>query len=312
MRLGYACINLSLPTRLRTARLKNATPERVLELARGNLAETVAAARWNAENGMGLLRMTSDLIPFAAHPGVAVDWREALKDGLARAGEALRASGQRMSTHPGQYSVLNSPRREVVEATLLDLAYHADALDLMGVPGDMVLHLGGAYGDREAARGRFLDAARALPANVRRRLVLENDDVTWNAGEALRMGRATGLPVVFDVFHHRLLPTEGLPMRDALRQALATWPEGRRPKVHYSDAAPPPARRGTHGDLVDPAGFRAFLEETRGLPDLDVMVEAKMKDLAVLPLLPVVEAVRGQGRAWSFGPVAGGITAKGA
>ncbi|HVM45461.1 MAG TPA: UV DNA damage repair endonuclease UvsE, partial [Candidatus Thermoplasmatota archaeon] len=122
MRLGYACINLTVPTQLRTTRLRNATPERVLELARHNLHETVKAARWNAEHGIGLLRLTSDMIPFAAHPDVRVDWREALKEDLAQAGEAIRAAGQRASTHPGQYSVLNSPRPEVVAMARLDLA----------------------------------------------------------------------------------------------------------------------------------------------------------------------------------------------
>lgn len=297
VRVGYACINLSIPTKLRTARLKNASAERVLELARHNLQETVKAARWNAEHGIGFLRMTSDMIPFGSHPTVAAPWREELKEDLAQAGEAIRAANQRVGTHPGQYSVLNSPRPEVVEATLLDLGYHADMLDLMGVDGTMVLHLGGAYGEREAARGRFLDNARRLPANVRRRLVIENDDVTWNAREVLRMSRATGFPVVYDVFHDRLLPSDDLSMLEGLAQALATWPEGRTPKIHYSDAAPPGNRRGTHGDAIDPVAFRGFLEATRHLPDFDVMVEAKLKDLAVLPLVPIVEEIRGAGRA---------------
>lgn len=287
VRLGYACINLSVPTKLRTTRLKNATPERVVDLARGNLEETLKAARWNAQNGVGLLRFTSDMVPFATHPDLHVPWREALKEDFARVGEAIRATGQRVSTHPGQYSVLNSPRADVVEAAVRDLAYHADMLDAMGLAGDMVVHVGGAYGDRDAARVRFVDTVRALPANVRRRLVVENDDVTWNAGEVLGVSRQTGLPVVFDVFHDRLLPTPGLDALEALRRALATWPAGRTPKVHYSDPAPA-GRRGLHGDVVDPVAFGAFVERTRGLRAFDVMVEAKRKDLAVLPLLPVV------------------------
>jgi len=290
VRLGYACINLSLPTKLRTVRLKNATPERVLELARSNLAETVRAAEWNAAHGIGMLRLTSDMVPFGAHPevGPASAWREELKEDLARAGEAIRAADQRIGTHPGQYSVLNSPRREVIDMALLDLAYHADMLDLMGLDGTMVLHLGGAYGDREAARARFVDTARELPDNVRRRLVLENDDVTWNAAEVLSMSRDTGFPMVYDVFHDGLLPSEGLSMLEGLEQALATWPEERVPKIHYSDPAPPRMRRGTHGDRIRIAPFRKFLEETRELRDFDIMVEAKKKDLAVLPLLPHV------------------------
>lgn len=291
VRVGYACINLSIPTRLRTTRLRNATPERVFELARSNLAETVKAVEWNAAHGMGLLRFTSDMIPFATHPDLRIPWRDALQEDLARAGEAVRASGQRISTHPGQYTVLNSPRPEVVDAAVRDLEYHADMLDAMGLRGDMVVHLGGAYGDRDAARARFVDTARALPTNVRRRLVLENDDVTWNAGEALEVAREAGLPAVLDVFHDALLPTEGSDMVGALRRALATWPTGRTPKVHYSDPAPR-GRRGLHGDDVEPEGFRRFLHATRALPDFDVMVEAKKKDQAVLPLLPILEKMR--------------------
>lgn len=301
MRVGYVCQNLALGTRSRTLRLANLTHERAVALARENVAAVERIARWNAENGVGMFRMTSGLVPFGSHPGSGA-WREALADDFARAGETVRAAGQRVSTHPGQFVVLGSSREAVLDAGLRELEYQADALDLMGVDAEMVVHVGGACDDREAALGRFVDRARALPERVARRLVIENDETTYPVGDALRLSRETGLPVVFDVLHDALHPTPGLSLREGLERSLATWARrGRAPKVHYSDADPA-GPRGKHARLVDVTRFQAFLDGARGL-DFDVMVEAKEKERAVLPLLPLAAA---HARLTLSGPTRGG------
>ncbi|HWG90699.1 MAG TPA: UV DNA damage repair endonuclease UvsE [Candidatus Thermoplasmatota archaeon] len=292
MRLGYACMNTTLGTKSRTCRLANATPERVAELARENLADARRMAQWNAEHGIGLLRLTSGMVPFGGLP-VSGDWREALAEDFAATGDVFRETGMRVSTHPGQYVVLNSPKAHVVEAAIKDLEYHADFLEAMGVNGDMVIHLGGAYGEKEAALDRFVETALALPEKVRRRLVLENDDVTWNAVEVLEAARRTRLPMVFDPFHDSILASGSLTPHQALARALATWPEDRIPKIHYSDQAPGKVE-GTHADLVDAEAFHAFRSLARGLRDFDVMVEAKHKELAVLPLLAALQEARAE------------------
>ena len=127
----------------------------------------------------------------------------------------------------------------------------------------------------------------------RARLIVENDDRTFSLQDALEVHRRTGVRVVWDILHHHCNDPEGIPDREALELALATWPEGVRPKIHYSSPRTaveerkgrlvlPPLR--AHADMVDPIGFEHFVTETAAGLDLDVMLEAKGKDLALLRL----------------------------
>jgi UV DNA damage endonuclease len=203
--------------------------------------------------------------------------------------------------HPGQYTVLNSPDERIVEAARRELAYATAVLDAMGQPDSakVILHIGGVYGDKPAAIERWIARYATLPERVQARLIIENDDRLFSAGDVLAISRATGAPVVFDNLHHALNPTPGLSEHDALAASLATWPAGQTPKIHYSDRRTEPVvvkgkggairqaapSRGAHADYVDPAGFAAFLDAARLLPDFDVMFEAKAKDLAVLRVM---------------------------
>jgi UV DNA damage endonuclease len=165
----------------------------------------------------------------------------------------------------------------------------------------VVLHVGGAAGGTEAALDRFERGFAGLSEAARARLVVENDDRTFALGDVLALSRRIGRPVVWDVLHHHCHDPDRIPDREALELALATWPPGVRPKMHFSSPRTaveerrrrvgrrverslvlPPLR--AHADLVDPLAFEHFACETaRGL-DVDVMLEAKAKDLALLRL----------------------------
>ncbi len=158
IRVGYPCENLTLgATTNRTLRLAALGPERVQAKAEENLKDLERMLRFNAEHGLGLLRIGQHLIPFASHPRFPYDWKEAHGAGLRRLGGLARALGQRLSMHPGQYVNPGSPDPQVVERSLAELRYSAQVLSLLGAEdGVLVLHLGGAYGDREGALGRFV------------------------------------------------------------------------------------------------------------------------------------------------------------
>jgi UV DNA damage endonuclease len=205
---------------------------------------------------------------------------------LRAAGAFALAQGMRLSTHPGQYTVLSSLREDVLAAALRDLAYHARLLDALGLGPEhkMVLHAGGAYGDKRAAMTRFVSVYRRLPPAVRRRLVLENDDTTYCTGDVLALHGETGIPVVFDALHEAANPSPVAQGRPALlRACFATWgaPDGV-PKTHFStqDEA---TRPGAHADWIDPAAFRAFAADTAA-GAVDCMLEAKAKERALLRL----------------------------
>ncbi|HXE80252.1 MAG TPA: UV DNA damage repair endonuclease UvsE [Vicinamibacterales bacterium] len=285
-RLGFVASVLSESlTASRTCRLGNATDERLRELIAGNLAGLDCILDFLARHDIRLYRITSNLIPYASHRANAIPWWKEFGGTLERLGDRIRAIGVRVSTHPGQYTVLNSPNRSVVEAAVAELEYHARLLDALGTDSDskIVVHAGGLYGaTKREALDRFCRTVRALSAAVRRRLVLENDDRLFNADEVLEAARALGIPVVFDWLHHRA-NTCRRPLASVVAEVFATWtPADGRPKVHLSSQARG-ARPGAHADYVRPSDFLALLAVVPEQP-FDCMLEAKQKDRALLRL----------------------------
>jgi UV DNA damage endonuclease len=253
-----------------------------------------------------MYRMASALAPYASHPEL---WqfhdqvRECERE-LAAVGALARERDIRLSTHPGQYAVLNSEREEVLAAAAAEVEVQAALLDAMGLGPEavVVLHVGGTAGGREAALGRFERGLERLSDAARARLVIENDDRAFGAADVLTLSRRTGLRVVFDVLHHRCHDPAGMPETEALARALDTWPAGVVPKVHFSsprlDVTERKVRAGrrverrlvlpplrAHADLVDPIDFERFLRAgAAGGRGFDVMLEAKAKDVALLRL----------------------------
>jgi UV DNA damage endonuclease len=282
LRLGYACVNTLLPSPARTARLANATPERLRELIAVNLDALEAILVWNAEHEIEVFRLTSNLIPFGSHPVNRLAWWDEFAnrfDDLARLVERTRA---RLSTHPGQYTLLSSRNAEVVAATLAELAYHDRLLTCLGLDAShkIVLHVGGGAGDPDAA-SRFTAAFARLPDGARQRLVLENDE-RWPLARVLDLASSLALPVVFDAFHHQLAPSlEELDLREVAQTAAATWSAADgRPEVHFStqDAG---KRPGAHAQTIDLDALTDFVAAVGDLP-LDCILEVKDKEQSVL------------------------------
>ena len=285
-RLGFVAAVLSKAiTTSRTCRLRLATPERLGELIETNLASLDAAVGFLIRNRIKLYRISSGLIPFASHPVNDVPWRQDFRLQLQSIGRKLRAHDIRVSLHPGQYTVLNSPRPEVVRASIAELRYHTALLDDLGAgpASKIVLHVGGLYaGSESAALDRFVAVARELPPEVLRRLVIENDDRLFDADEVLGVARRLGVPVVFDWLHHHANPCRR-PVNEVIAEVFETWrPEDGVPKLHLSTQAEG-ASRGAHADFVDPKDLLALLECVPDAP-FDCMLEAKQKDIALLRL----------------------------
>ena len=271
LRLGYACVNTQLASAGRTVRLANATPDRLRELISGNLDALETILRWNGAHGIEVFRVTSDLIPFASHPVNDLAWWDEFGSRLVEVG----ALGRRLSTHPGQYTVLSSSRPEVVAASVAELEYHARLLEALG--GDsshkIVLHVGHPE--------RFERGFEQLSDRARSRLVLENDE-RLPLAEVLPLAERIGTPVVFDVFHHDLAPSfSGLSVRELVLRAGETWAQrDGRQKIHFSTQAPG-KRPGAHADSVDLAAFGELVDEVGDLA-LDCMLEVKDKEHSVL------------------------------
>jgi UV DNA damage endonuclease len=283
LRLGYACVNTQLPSSARTVRLANATPERLLELTAANLDALEAILRWNAAHGIEVFRLTSNLVPLASHPVNTVAWWDALADRFGELGRLLADTGARVSTHPGQYTVLSSQAPAVVAAAIAELDYHDRLLAALRLDRShkIVLHVGSGAADPEAACARFGAAFERLAGGTRGRLVLENDE-RWPLDRVLALAGAIGVPVVFDAFHHTLAPSlDELGVRGAVLAAAGTWrPADGRQEVHFS-TQDPAKRPGAHAQSLDLDAFAAFADEVGDLP-LDCVLEVKDKERSVL------------------------------
>ncbi len=259
-----------------------------------------------AEQNIRMYRMSSDLAPYVTHPDLPQfhgQVRECARD-LRALGRRARELDLRLSFHPSQFIVLNSPDPILVEKSIADLAAQTEMLDRMelGPEAVLVVHAGGTYGDvREGCRN-WARTYRRLPGAIRRRLVLENDDLRYSAGDVLEIHRETGVPLVFDHQHFCCHNPGGLELRPTVEKFLATWPRGVRPKLHFSSPRTelrelkiknrrtgkketiirPPLWTG-HADFCQPFEFIGMMRQLAGL-EFDVMIEAKTKDLALLRL----------------------------
>jgi UV DNA damage endonuclease len=228
--------------------------------------------------------LTSNLIPFASHPANTLVWWDEFDERFRALGEFLAESGARVSTHPGQYTVLSSLVTDVVEAALAELEYHDRLLTALGLDEShkIVLHVGsGAAADRNAARTRFASGVARLGSGARSRLVLENDE-RWPLAEVLELAEQLGVPVVFDAFHHELTPSlEGLDVRDVVLAAARTWlaRDGRQ-EVHFSTQGLG-KRSGAHAQTIDLDALARFVSEVGDLA-LDCILEVKDKEQSVL------------------------------
>ncbi len=297
MRIGYPCINLSLDCRpSRTFRLANLSWERLRETVAGNLACLERILRWNVAHGLFFFRITSDLVPLASHPANRFPWDEFFAPDFARIGKFIREHRMRISMHPGQYTLLNSPRPEVVAAARRDLDYHARVLELLGLDqtAKIQIHIGGLYGDKKAALQLFVREVQRLDPRVRARLVIENDERLFSLSDCLWVSQETGLPVLLDVFHWEVYPDGRATLREALAAAQATWkPEDGPSMVDYSSPLPQ-GRPGSHAYQLDEPHFRRFLEESRPY-DFDLMLEIKNKERSALRALEIVRAFASTG-----------------
>ena len=288
-------MNETLPCSAATTfRLASYTAERVEATVAANLACLRQILEWNVAHGLLFFRMGSGIVPFGSHEVNTFPWQEHFAADFQAIGDYVRQHGLRISFHPDQFVVLNSPDPDIVRRSVDELVYQGSMLDLMGLDSTakLQIHAGGAYGDKGAALARWVDTFDTLvPEAVKVRLVVENDDRLYSLRECLSLHDMTGVPILFDNFHHECL-NHGEPMREALRLAAATWHPTRDGvlMMDYSSQAPG-ERKGKHTDTLVPELFEGFLTDLDGL-DVDMMLEIKDKEASAVR---AVQLLRGQG-----------------
>lgn len=343
--LGYAGQNTELRKEhifasrtCRMATLRNAPNglQFAIDMMQANLEDVLRILKWNKTHGVKLFRIGSDFAPHITnpeflHPSDRPDYRKLVysparcKRILARIGAYARKHGMRLTFHPDPFIVLGTPSPEVLVKSRRELYFHARVLDLMGADLNsvIVLHGGGTYGDKRAAIGRWIREFDKLPITIKRRLVIENDEYSYNVSDMLTLSRGVKpfplnahgshwkqdrvykIPVIFDTFHYecydRALQRRWRQQSDESRTfepdqmqeqkfteyllplVSRSW-GSRIMKMHISNQKPD-GQLGAHSDYITRVPKYLFtLPEDLGRPRIDLMVEAKMKERAVLRL----------------------------
>jgi len=292
VRLGYACINMDLQEKkgIQTSRgmikrtFLSKGPRYASELALQNCKDLIQIVRWNNENGIKVFRVTSCIFPWASEYNIDdLPDIEAIAKTLAEVGRVAKEGGQRLSLHPGPFNILASDSDRVVQNCIKDLLIHQKMMDLMGQPENrwakINIHVGAAKGDREKALETWCRNFERLPPGLQKRLTVENDDkANLYSIKMLYDGlfKRTGVAIVADQHHHECGPQD-LPWSEALPLAASTWGDVR-PTCHLSNSRTieePGVNKNAHSDWY----YTPFKD--CGL-DLDVVLEAKMKERALL------------------------------
>jgi len=303
IRLGLCCTFEDQPIRYRTTTAKatgklerSAQLEKLSDLALTNAAALRTSIETCAELGIGAFRINSQILPLKTHPTVGYQVAElpaatTIVDAFEECGRLAESRDVRLSFHPDQFVVLSSPRADVVQSSLQEIEYQTEVARWVGADA-INIHGGGGYGEKPAALRRFAESFARLSTAAQARLTVENDDRVYTPEDLLPLCDSIGIPLTYDVHHHRCL-TDRLSVERATELAVATWAgrtDGRRPLFHLSSPlegwdGPKPNRHHDYITLSDfPAGWRDL--------DLTIDVEAKKKELAVLQLRTALESER--------------------
>lgn len=281
MRIGYPCINRTIDcTANKTFRLKSYSETRLKQTVKNNLDCLIRILQFNLEHKLFFFRISSDLVPLASHPINRFNWQKYFKEEFEEIGKFITKNRMRISMHPDQFTLINSLKEEIFERSKNELKYHVEILDLMKLDASakIQIHVGGAYGDKKKSIERFVTKFKQLDDSIVRRLVIENDDTLYDLKDCLKINAQIQIPILFDVFHHKLNNSENLTTAESFQLTSKTWNEKSDgvPMVDYSSQEPNGSRR-QHAETINIQDFDLFLKQSKSF-DFDIMLEIKDKE----------------------------------
>ncbi|MGD1821213.1 MAG: UV DNA damage repair endonuclease UvsE [Pleomorphochaeta sp.] len=286
MAIGYACIHLGdFETKLSTIQLKYYAEEKLIEIINKNLDAFQSILKYNIENNIKLFRLSSDIIPLASHPINTLSWWEIFQDKFEKLSSLIHENNIRITMHPGQYTLINSPKEDVVRKSILDLEYHNKLLKCLNCDNTskLVLHIGGVYSDKESAMERFIFNFNKLDNEIKNRLIIENDDKSYTIDDVLYISSKINIPVVFDNLHHKLNHSSNNSSNEfeLINKCNQTWKisDGKQ-KIHYSQSANN-YKNGAHSKTINSKEFLSFYNNLIN-KDIDIMLEVKDKNLSAI------------------------------
>jgi UV DNA damage endonuclease len=303
IRFGYVSTAISLweasPSRTVTFTRyeqlgKEERTAKLLEVTAENLKSTRRMLFYNIAHEIELYRLSSSIVPLATHPEVIWDFVTPFQKEWQELGDIIRRHQLRVSFHPNQFTLFTSPKNKITDNAVIDMEYHYRMLEAMSVEKDSALniHIGGAYGDKVETIQRFHQNLKKLPEHIKKVMTLENDDKTYNADETLLACEKESIRFVFD-YHHHMANLGEISLAEILSRTVTTWEETNLPpKIHVSSPKSEKAYR-SHADFVDVEFLMPLIGALKELKvDVDFMIEAKKKDMAMLQLIADISKIR--------------------
>ena len=301
IQLGLCCLNTELRSQkppvfcsrtMIIRSIKEKGIDTLKEKIKQNIEDLIKMIEWNEQNGIRVLRISSELFPHKSNPKIESYSYEFAEDLLKKVGEVYKKYNHRLTAHPGQYNVVGTKDEEKFQNTINDLSYHADILDKIGVDQDgvLVVHGGGTYGDKKATMDRWCENYHRLPEKVKHRLVLENCEKCFSIRDCLEISKRVNIPVVLDTHHFECYKHYNKEDAATLKEPgeyipdiLESWKKrGKKTKFHVSEQGS--GKVGHHSDYIEEIPqYLLEIPEKYGV-DIDIMIEAKMKEKAIFKL----------------------------
>lgn len=292
--LGLCCINTQLRKKdifcSRSMIRRTFTVEKAKELALKNIKDIEKLAEWNFKNNINCLRLSSDMFPHFTDKETEPYTMDFAIDALKSAGKAVKIYDQRITMHPGQYNQIGAIDEDVFNQTCKELKMHADILDYMGIGDDGVLciHGGGIYKDKETTIKRWVKQFYLLPKNVQKRIAIENCERCYSISDCLKISKSCNIPLIFDSHHYECFKIINPSCKDDISilmpNIIKTWTDRDITPVFHISEQRENARIGAHSDYIEE--IPKYMLEIPKLyeTELDIEVEAKMKELAIKKL----------------------------
>jgi len=290
IRLGYACVPVTIDeTSSHTLTFTNYKKigikgnDKLDSVIKSNFESLEKILKYNIRNDITFFRMTSELIPLVSHPDVNYDFINPYKHYYKKIGNIIKENNLRVDLHPSAYTVLNSVNNDVVTSTINILKFYQKMYECMEIHSKIVLHVGSKTFGKKAGIKRFINNFNTLNDNLKKLIVVENDDRSFNIRNVLSLCEKLDIPMVLD-YHHFKVNKNNEKIEDYIERIFNTWKDDV-PKIHFSSPKDKKNKR-SHSDYINVDDFIDFLERIKFTNrDFDVMIEAKKKDDALFRLI---------------------------
>ncbi len=284
VRLGYVAISTALNVTSSTPYtyseyLNRHNIDKLDNVIRSNLLALEEILKYNVKNNIHFYRISSKIIPLATKDDVKFNYTTKYKEYYDRISKIIKDNNLRVDFHPDQFCVLNSTNNDVVKNSIKILEYHYYLLNMMMVKDKvLILHVGSNVFGKDNSIKRFINNFNKLPEYLKKCIVIENDDKIFNVSDVLKISEVINVPVVLDYHHYNCNKST-----IDIEKIFNTW--NITPKIHFSSPKNKKEFR-SHNDYINSDDFINFIESIKKYnTDVDIMLEAKMKDDALFRLV---------------------------